>query len=90
MKKKIRVTEQELVDIIKENINESNFMYAHRERDELVQDVLDRALEYEDEYINALKEFNSNFEVTKHRRIEPGDIDLPKGVKVKSTYRPDR
>ena len=89
MKKTVRITENELVDIIKKNINESNLVYAHRERAELVQDVLDRVLEYGEDYINALREFNSNFKVTKHRRIDPGQGELPKGVKVRSTYRPE-
>jgi len=53
MKKTVRITENELVDIIKKNINESNLVYAHRERAELVQDVLDRVLEYGEDYINA-------------------------------------
>ena len=90
MKKVVRLTEQELISIIKRNINESNYMYANMERAQIVQDVMDRILEYGDDYVNELMSLNSNFEVKKHKRFESGEFELPKGVKVRSTYRPNR
>jgi len=58
------------------------------ERAELVQDVMDRVLEYGDDYIKALNALNSAFKPSKHKKIQSGTGELPKGVKVKSTYRP--
>jgi hypothetical protein len=34
----------------------------------IIQDVLDRVGQYEDEYVNALKEFNSQFPSTMYKR----------------------
>jgi hypothetical protein len=88
MKKRIHITETQLVDLIKKRINESNYMYSNMERAELLQDIMDRVLEYGDDYVNALNALNSAFKPKKYRKIEPGQGELPKGVKVQSTYRP--
>jgi hypothetical protein len=76
------------VNLIKIKVNESNYMYSNMERAELIQDIMDRVLEYGDDYIQALNALNSAFKPKKYRKIESGQGELPKGVKVRSTYRP--
>lgn len=88
MKKEKYITEDQLVNLIKIKVNESNYMYSNMERAELIQDIMDRVLEYGDDYILALNALNSAFKPKKYRKIESGQGELPKGVKVQSTYRP--
>jgi hypothetical protein len=88
MKKDKYITEDQLVSSIKKRLKESNYMYSNMERAELVQDVMDRVLEYGEDYIKALNALNSAFNPSKHKKIQSGTGELPKGVKVKSTYRP--
>jgi len=88
MKKDKYITEDQLVSSIKKRLKESNYMYSNMERAELVQDVMDRVLEYGEDYIKALNALNSAFKPSKHKKIQSGTGELPKGVKVKSTYRP--
>jgi len=76
------------VSLIKRKVNESNYMYSNMERAELVQDVMDRVLEYGEDYIQALNALNSAFKPSKHKKIQPGTSELPKSVRVQSTYRP--
>jgi len=76
------------VNLIKKKINESNYMYSNMEKAELIQDVMDRVLEYGEDYIQALNALNSAFKPKKYKKIESGTSELPKGVKVQSTYRP--
>ena len=88
MKKDKYITEDQLVSLINKKINESNYMYSNMERAELVQDIMDRVLEYGEDYIQALNALNSAFKSKKYRKIQSGTAELPKGVKVQSTYRP--
>ena len=88
MRKDKYITEDQLVNLIKKKVNESNYMYSNMERAELIQDIMDRVLEYGDDYIKALDALNSAFKPKKYRKFESGQDDLPKGVKVQSTYRP--
>ena len=88
MKKEKYITEDQLVNSIKNKLNESNYMYSNMDKAELIQDVMDRVLEYGEDYIQALNALNSAFKPKKYRKIEPGTSELPKGVKVQSTYRP--
>jgi len=88
MKKKIIITEEKLVKIIDKIIKESNYMYSNMEKAELIQDVMDRVLEYGEDYIQALNALNSAFKPQKYKKMQSGTSELPKGVKVQSTYRP--
>ena len=88
MKKDKYITEDQLVNLIKTKVNESNYMYSNMERAELIQDILDRVLEYGEDYIQALNALNSAFKPKKYKKIESGQGEVPKGVKVQSTYRP--
>lgn len=89
MRKNSYITEDQLVNLIKNKLNESNYMYSNMERAELIQDIMDRVLEYGEDYIKALDALNSAFKPKKYRKIESGYAELPKGVKVQSTYRPN-
>ena len=88
MKKDKYITEEQLVNLIKNKVNESNYMYSNMERAELIQDVMDRVLEYGEDYIQALNALNSAYRPSKHKKIQSGMGELPKGVRVQSTYRP--
>jgi hypothetical protein len=88
MKKKIHLTEEQLVNLIKKQISESSYMYSNMERAELIQDVMDRVLEYGEDYVQALNALNSAFQPKKYRKTQSGTSELPKGVKVQSTYKP--
>lgn len=58
---------------------------------EIMDEVINRIGQYGDEYINALTKFNDNFPSTKYKKIErPEFVEMPKGVKVRSTVYPDR
>ena len=93
MKKKIRLTESELAKliqrIVKEGSNDFVTGIARSRKSELVDDVISRLSEYGDEYAEKLMELNNEFEVTKMRRIERprsmDDIEIPKGVRIRST-----
>jgi hypothetical protein len=88
MKKKIIITEEKLVRIIDKIIKESNYMYSNMEKAELIQDVMDRVLEHGEDYIQALNALNSAFKSQKYKKMQSGMEELPKGVRVQSTYRP--
>jgi|TARA_R110000868_G_scaffold403357_1_gene680529 hypothetical protein len=93
MKKTIRLTESDLSKLIKRIIQESddNFTVgiSRSRKTELVDDVINRLIEFGEEYESKLREFNKEFKVTKIKRIEPSrsmdDIEIPKGVKIRST-----
>lgn len=93
MKRTIRLTESDLSKLIKRIIQESddNFTVgvSRSKKTELVDDVINRLIEFGEEYETKLREFNSDFEVTKIRRLASprsmDDIEIPKGVKIKST-----
>lgn len=93
MKKVIRLTEKDLTNIIKRVVKEDNDFVtgiAASEKAEIVQEVIDRIREYGSEYIQALREFNTSYEIRRSRnqeRITRRDFELPKGVRVsKSTF----
>jgi hypothetical protein len=81
--------------IIKRVINESDDFVtgvAASKRTELVDDVINRINEYGPEYMNALNSLNSEFPVERYKRMDKprrSDFELPKGVKVKSSYFPE-
>ena len=93
MKKKIRLTESELTQLIQRIVKEGSDDFvtgiARSRKSELVDDVISILSEYGDEYAERLMELNNEFEVTKMRRIERprsmADIEIPKGVRIKST-----
>jgi len=88
MRKDKYITEDQLVNLIKNKVNESNYMYSNMEKAELIQDVMDRVLEYGEDYIQALNALNSAFKPQKYKKMQSGTSELPKGVKIQSTYRP--
>jgi hypothetical protein len=81
--------------IIKKVINESDDFVtgvAASKRTELVDDVINRINEYGPEYMNALNSLNSEFPVERYKRMDKprrSDFELPKGVKVRSSYFPE-
>ena len=58
----------DLKKTIRKHLNEGFAKYSKFERAMIIQDVLDRVGQYEDEYVNALKEFNSQFPSTMYKR----------------------
>jgi len=58
----------ELKKTIRKHLLEGFAKYSKFERAMIIQDVLDRVGQYEDEYVNALREFNSNFPSTMYKR----------------------
>lgn len=97
MRRTIRLTERDLSKLIKRIIQESDDDFtvgiSRSRKTELVDDVINRLVEFGKEYESKLREFNNDFKVTKIKRIERprsmDDIDLPKGVKIRSTSFPD-
>ena len=67
MKKDKYITEDQLVNLIRNKVNESSYMYSNMERAELIQDIMDRVLEYGNDYIQALNALNSAFKPKKYR-----------------------
>ena len=92
---KTRLTERDINRIIKKLVNEdSDFVtgVAASERTELVDDVINRINEHGMKYIIQLNKLNSDFPVEKYRRqerVRRSDFELPKGIKVKSSYFPE-
>ena len=89
------LTNTQISKIIKRVINESDDFVtgvAASKRTELVDDVINRINEYGNEYMNALNSLNSEFPVERYKRMDKpkrSDFELPKGVKVKSSYFPE-
>jgi hypothetical protein len=92
---KTRLTERDINRIIKKVVNEdSDFVtgVAASERTELVDDVINRINEHGMKYIIELNKLNSDFPFEKYRRqerVRRSDFELPKGIKVKSSYFPE-
>ena len=88
----MRITESDIRRIIKNVVNENGGYVtglAPSERTELVDDVINRINEHGMRYIDALKDINSEFPVEKYKRperIKRKDFELPKGVRVQSSY----
>lgn len=88
----MRITESDIRRIIKNVVNENDGYVtglAPSERTELVDDVINRINEHGMRYIDALKDLNSEFPVEKYKRqerIKRKDFELPKGVRVQSSY----
>jgi len=87
-----RISELDIKRIVKKVINEDDKFVtgvAASERTELVDDVINRINEHGMKYIMALNELNFNFPVEKYKRQERprrSDFELPKGVRVQSSY----
>ena len=75
--------------IVKEGSDDFVTGIASSRKSELVDDVISRLSEHGDEYAERLMELNNEFEVTKMKRIERprsmDDIEIPKGVRIRST-----
>ena len=88
----MRITESDIRRIIKNVVNENDGYVtglAPSERTELVDDVINRINEHGMRYIDALRDLNSEFPVEKYKRqerIKRKDFELPKGVRVQSSY----
>jgi hypothetical protein len=89
---KTRITESQITKLVKKVLNEDDSFVtgvAASDRTELVDDVINRINEYGEEYMSALRQLNSDFEVKRYKRMERPrrrDFELPKGVKVQSSY----
>jgi lauroyl/myristoyl acyltransferase len=57
-----------LKKILRKNLNENFSQFTMFERQEIIQDVLDRVGEYGMDYVKALAELNMNFPSTKYKR----------------------
>ena len=88
----IKLTESDLQRIVKKVVNESNDFVtgiAASERTELVDDVINRINEHGMKYIIQLNKLNSDFPVERYKRqdrVKRSDVNLPKGVRVQSSY----
>jgi len=85
----------QITKIVRRVINENDDFVtgvAASKRTELVDDVINRINEYGSEYMNALDSLNMDFPVERYKRMDKprrGDFELPKGVKVRSSYFPE-
>lgn len=93
---KKRITESEINRLVNKIVNEDRGSFVTgigaSETTELVDDVINRIKEHGDEYIHRLNELNYEFPVERHKRqerVKRSDFELPKGVKVKSSYFPE-
>ena len=90
-----RITERDINRIVNNIINEDDDFVtgvAASKRTELVDDVINRINEYGNKYMNALNSLNMDFPVERHKRMDKprrNDFELPKGVKVRSSYFPE-
>lgn len=88
----MRITESDIRRIIKNVVNENGGYVtglSPSERTELVDDVINRINEHGTKYIVELNKLNSEFPVEKYKRqerIKRKDFELPKGVRVQSSY----
>ncbi len=89
---KNRITEKDIRRIVKSVINESDDFVtgvAASERTELVDDVINRINEHGKKYMMALNQLNMDFPTEKYKRqdrVKRSDFELPKGVRVQSSY----
>lgn len=90
----IKLTESDLIRIVKRVINEDmedtelRFGVAYNKQTELVDDVINRIKEYGDEYISVLNQLNLDFPTKKYKKLDRprrSTFELPKGVKVQSS-----
>jgi hypothetical protein len=94
MKKVIRLNENDIENLVKKILKENErprggALYGGRS--EIVDEVVNRIGEYGDDYIYELEQLNSRFPSTKYKKINPPKtVELPKGIKVKSTVYPNR
>jgi hypothetical protein len=63
-----QVNDIKLKKILRKNLNENFSKFTMFERQEIIQDVLDRVGEYGMDYVRALAELNMNFPSTKYKR----------------------
>jgi hypothetical protein len=63
-----QVNDIKLKKILRKNLNENFSQFTMFERQEIIQDVLDRVGEYGMDYVRALAELNMNFPSTKYKR----------------------
>jgi len=88
----MRIKESDIRRIVKKVVNESNNFVtgiAASERTELVDDVINRINEHGMKYIIELNKLNSDFPVERYKRqdrVKRSDVNLPKGVRVQSSY----
>jgi hypothetical protein len=88
----MRIKESDIRRIVKKVVNESNDFVtgiAASERTELVDDVINRINEHGMKYIIELNKLNSDFPVERYKRqdrVKRSDVNLPKGVRVQSSY----
>jgi len=88
----MRIKESDIKRIVKKVVNESNDFVtgiAASERTELVDDVINRINEHGMKYIIELNKLNSDFPVERYKRqdrVKRSDVNLPKGVRVQSSY----
>jgi lauroyl/myristoyl acyltransferase len=63
-----QVNDTKLKKLLRKNLNENFSQFTMFERQEIIQDVLDRVGEYGMDYVKALAELNMNFPSTKYKR----------------------
>jgi lauroyl/myristoyl acyltransferase len=63
-----KVSDVQLKKLLRKNLNENFSQFTMFERQEIIQDVLDRVGEYGMDYVKALAELNMNFPSTKYKR----------------------
>lgn len=92
----IRVTERELIRVIKRIINENEDFVtgiSASEKTELIDDVINRLNEFGMQYKIELNRLNSKFNPQKIRRAKRpssiDDLDLPKGLRIGKTIFPE-
>jgi hypothetical protein len=94
--RQIRLTENELVKLIKKVIKEDEDEFvtgvSASKRAELVDDVINRLREFGKRYEIELNKLNSKYNPEKVKRIRPrsmDDLDLPKNIRISKSTFPD-
>jgi len=92
----IKLTERELIRVIKRIINENDDFVtgiSASEKTEIIDDVINRLNEFGMQYKIELNRLNSKFNPQKIRRAQRprnmSDIDLPKGIRIGKTIFPE-
>ncbi len=94
MKKVIRLNERDVERLVEKILKENErprggALYGGKS--EIIDDVINRIGEYGEEYLHELTELNNRFPSTKYTKISPPtSVELPKGIKLKSTVYPNR
>ena len=92
--KVIRLNQNDIEKLVKKIMNESErprggMLYGNKA--EIIDEVVNRIGQYGDEYIQELESLNARFPSTKYKRVErPEKVEVPQGVKIKSTVYPNR